>query len=92
MHKSIGVKECLLARGLSLDTTCPLCQTSSESILHALHDCPSVRNIWQQLIVPPAELSFFTVSLEDWLFSNCNASSKIDDGQPQWHQVFLFAI
>ena len=57
-----------------------------------MHDCPLVRNIWQQLGVSPADPSFFTESLEDWLTSNCEADSKFDEGQPQWHQVFLFAI
>lgn len=92
MHKSIGVRDCLSARGLSLDTTGHLCQIDAESILHALRDCPLVRNIWQQLGVPPAEPSLLAVNLEDWLYSNCNANSKTNDGQPQWHQVFVFAI
>lgn len=82
MHKSIGVRDYLSARGLSLDTTGHFCQTDAKSILHALRDYPLVRNIWQQLGVPPAEASFFAMNLEDWLYSNCNASSKTNDGQP----------
>lgn len=45
-HESIGVKECLNHRGMLLDTHCPLCHSSSESILHALRDCNVVKHIW----------------------------------------------
>ena len=80
MHKNNGVRECLSARGLNLDIVCPTCQVGFESILHALRDCPLVRNIWQQLGVSPADPSFFTESLEGWLTSNCKADSKSDEG------------
>ena len=73
------MRECLSARGLNLDTVCPTYQVGFESILHALRDCPLVRNIWQQLGVSPADPSFFAESLEDWLTSNCKANSKSDE-------------
>ena len=46
MQQSIGVKECLANRGIPLETTCPLCHTEAESILHALRDCSLVKPIW----------------------------------------------
>lgn len=35
MHHSIGVKECLSARGIPLDSSCPICLNGPENILHA---------------------------------------------------------
>ena len=75
-----------------MDVTCPLCQSGIETIIHVLHDCPSIKSIWHQLKVHLAYPSFFLANLKDWLQSNCNTDSKPDTGQPPWHQVFLFAI
>ena len=47
-HNRIGVKVCLERRGVSHDTTCPLCQEGAESILHALRDCPLLKGLWNQ--------------------------------------------
>ena len=38
-HESIGVKACLVRRGLGDDETCPICRMEVESALHALRDC-----------------------------------------------------
>lgn len=35
MHHSIGVKECLSARGIPLDSYWPICLNGPENILHA---------------------------------------------------------
>ena len=57
-HNSIGVKVCLERRGVSHDTTCPLCQEGAESILHAVRDCPLLRCMWIQLGVLPSNQAF----------------------------------
>ena len=43
MHRSIGVKRCLVDRGLQVDANCPRCHVEAESILHMLRDCPVSR-------------------------------------------------
>lgn len=45
MHNSIGVKECLVGRGMNQNPTCPLCLMESESISHALCDCICIKPI-----------------------------------------------
>ena len=45
LHNSIGVKDCLLSRGIVLESSCPLCHSANESILHALRDCEVVKLI-----------------------------------------------
>ena len=48
-HNSIGVKDCLVGRGMGNDNQCAICHGGAESILHALKDCPQVQSIWRQL-------------------------------------------
>ena len=49
MHYSIGVNQCLMSRGVHVKANCPRCHREVESVLHALHDCPVSKRIWQQL-------------------------------------------
>ena len=46
MNQSIGVKQCLLARGIPTDPRCPCCHDEPETILHTLRDCPVSKNVW----------------------------------------------
>ncbi|KAL0000220.1 hypothetical protein SO802_019822 [Lithocarpus litseifolius] len=45
-HGSIGVKACLVRRGMVEEESCRICQRASETILHALRDCHKVKEIW----------------------------------------------
>ena len=92
MHHSIGVKECLSARGIAVGNSCPICLNGTENIIHALRDCPSAKGIWYQLGVLPSDPMFFAENLKEWLVSNCNAKPSHRSGQLPWFQVFLFAI
>ena len=44
--KSIGVKACLMRRGMINDVCYPICQEEAETILHALRDCAQVKSVW----------------------------------------------
>lgn len=44
-HGSIGVKECLVRRGVVEEDMCLICQKELESIVHALRDCQRVKGI-----------------------------------------------
>ena len=46
-HGSIGVKACLMRRGVVEEESCPICQGTSESILHALRDCHKIKEVWR---------------------------------------------
>ena len=48
-HGSIGVKACLVRRGVVNEESCPICKRTSKSILHALRDCHKVKEVWEQL-------------------------------------------
>ena len=71
MHKSIGVRDCLQARGMQVDNICPHYHNSPESILHALWDCHVLKRIWHQLGISYQDTAFFSANLQDWIMSNC---------------------
>ena len=60
VHRSIPVRKVLVARGLNLPASCPLCNGPSESIIHVLRDC----SIAQQYGTPYLHQCFPTRSLE----------------------------
>ena len=71
-----------------LDAHCPRCD-HSEITIHILRDCPWAREVWSQSpgILP---LSFFRLSLQDWLCSNATAELSILPQQLPWHILFHF--
>ena len=91
-HNSIGVKVCLERRGVSHDTTCPLCQEGAESILHVLRDCPLLRCLWNQLGVLPSNEGFWRSNLQDWLMLNSKFKHSLGATQPPWKVVFSFTV
>ena len=48
-HKSIGVRDCLQARGIQVDNICPHYHNSPKSILYTLQNCQVLKRIWHQL-------------------------------------------
>ena len=92
MHHSIGVRDCLQARGLQVDNICPHCHNRPESIIHALRDCHVLKTIWHQLGISCLDISFFSANMQDWLMSNCKDKGVRSSGQAPWNQIFMFAI
>ena len=45
-HNSIGVKDCLVRRGMLENGVCPLCGRNPETIIHALRDCMYIKPVW----------------------------------------------
>ena len=91
-HNSIGVKECLVGRGMLGDDLCPLCGRFPETIIHALRDCKSVKPMWIQLGVRWADRRFWTEELREWLELNGNKGSCRVSCLSPWRTTFLFAI
>ena len=71
MHQSIGVRDCLQARGMLVDNLCPHCNSSVESILHALRDCHTIKAKWNQLGISCQDSTFYLANLQDWIMTNC---------------------
>ena len=91
-HNSIGVKSCLVRRGVINDEMCPVCQRESESILHALRDCSSVKAVWCYLGIQATNRDFWNANLQEWLNANGRMSKSLIIGKPPWSMIFPFAI
>ena len=91
LHKAIGVKERLAARGMHLDDTCPLCHSATETISHAIRDCSEVKPIWYQLGIDNNNRTFFSLNINEWLTSKAK-SKRTPSNHPPWSTTFLFAI
>ena len=92
MHRSIAVKEVLANRGISIDTSCPMCHSESESLTHALRDCSLVKPVWQQLGTHCLNSSFFTQGIRDWLISNSNLKSSQNAAGIPWKILFPYSV
>ena len=46
-HKALPVRTILAARGIELDTNCPLCGQTNESLDHLFLYCPRSRQVWE---------------------------------------------
>ncbi|KAJ8767189.1 hypothetical protein K2173_013586 [Erythroxylum novogranatense] len=59
-HGKLLTNEVRLRRNLAPSASCPLCQDHTESILHAIRDCPKVREMWKSLVPRTAWEQFFS--------------------------------
>ena len=75
-YDSIGVKGCLVRRGMGGDDRCPVCHLEFESVLHALRDCSRVMAVWTQLGVEAWNQGFWNSNLQDWLSTNEKANNN----------------
>ena len=73
VHRSIPVREVLVARGLHLPTSCPLCNGPSKSIIRVLRDCSIAQQVWNSLSPPMLPNLFFGINLSNWLRLNCKS-------------------
>ena len=57
-HNSIRVKVCLKRRCVVHENICLICQGGSETILHALRNCPQIKHVWNQLKIMSSNQAF----------------------------------
>ena len=91
-HNSILVRQVIATRGISCNTSCPLCQSQEESIVHPLRDCPFALKFWKQLGTPQSLTNFLQLSLLDWIKQNCLCSNQVLVNGFSWNAQFPFAI
>lgn len=89
-HNSIGVKGCLVKRGMGEDDCCLICHVEPETILHALRDCIRVKTVWGQLGIGVQDRDFWRNDTQDWLRSNGKDNSI--QGGLQWRILFPIAV
>ena len=73
-HQSILIRAVLSKRGMDIPFLCPMCNDASETIIHALKDCPKAKLFWNSLSLPFPSNLFYGMNLIDWLNLNCKTS------------------
>ena len=91
-HNSIPVRQVIATRGISCNTTCPLCQSQEESIVHSLRHCPFALKFWKQLGTPQSLTNFLQLSLLNWIKQNCLCSNQVLINGFSWNAQFPFVI
>ena len=91
-HESIGVKTCLMRRGVINDGCCPICHQEAEIVLHALRDCARAKNVWRQLGVQSSNHEFWLPNLQEWLNNNAKLRNNHAGAHIPWKTVFSFAV
>ncbi|KAE8683251.1 hypothetical protein F3Y22_tig00111213pilonHSYRG00590 [Hibiscus syriacus] len=66
---SVGLDPTITRRCLSNDLSCLNCNLHEETILHALRDCPSAKEVWDRTLPQSPPTDFFSHDLIHWLHS-----------------------
>ena len=80
LHKSIPIRDVLVARGIITPILWPLCNNASKSIIHMRRDYPQSRLFWDSLATPIQPDMFYGSNLEVWLWINCVSKQKSFSG------------
>lgn len=78
MKNSIPFRCSLLSRGLSVETSCPVCAIGDETLLYSLWDCSYTRLMW---VVSPLSNNLTHYSTEillDWIEYIHSKSTKYE--------------
>ena len=91
LHNSIATRECLVARGIPVNTSCPMCHQAPETIIHLQRDCSFALTCWQNLGANNRANSF-SMNLKDWLKFNCKVNTKSGSMEIPWNVIFAFGV
>ena len=66
-------------------------QTEPETFVHAIRDCPLIKNNWLRLVKPTHWNAFFIMDLESWLTFNLKKDlARNKDGN--WRLCLAFLV
>lgn len=78
-------------RKFTNDSSCERCNSSEETVIQAIRDCPLIKDLWRMLIKPGHWSSFFRGDLVDWFgFNHSKAIGKLEN--LNWQLTFGEAI
>ncbi|KAF7821450.1 ribonuclease H [Senna tora] len=75
-------------RGYCDNDICPKCQGGIESNLHAIRDCPTIKDVWKKLVDPDKWLEFSTMNSKDWVSANLRKNCGARWGF-EWDSMFV---
>ncbi|KAF7802771.1 putative ribonuclease H protein At1g65750 family [Senna tora] len=73
--------------GLTTDSKCLRCKRDNEDTMHAVRDCHTVRNVWQQLKKLQYWEGFFNKDMNEWVVWNWRVNIGNDD-LGDWRTIF----
>lgn len=79
-------------RGVECSIICPRCKLDVETPLHAFRDCPNLKQVWDCFRIPVMDSLNPDRSISDWVFDNCNSSSKSRIANIPWSCIFPFIL
>ncbi|GLT63420.1 hypothetical protein SLA2020_359870 [Shorea laevis] len=91
-HERVASRSLLSSRGINIPNTCPRCNTSSETALHLIRDCPNVLPLWKALPIPKPLLHSFHFDTFKWLHSNCTSKLLIEHPRLPWASIFCSVV
>ena len=74
-HSSIPIRSVLVARGVHLHTSCPICNSASKTIDHLFKECSFAKTFWDSFPYPMQSSLFYGENLVEWLRINCSSTS-----------------
>ena len=91
MHGKLKTHGEPVRRHIAVSMVCDRCGAPVEYILHALRDCPCIKQVWLCLVSEGEYYSFFHASLREWIVTNLQNKSKLVSHIP-WECVFGVAV
>ena len=90
-HAGLKTKAELARRHLLTSSCCDRCGALCEDAMHALRDCPLVKQFWLNIIPISQRQGFFNARFYHWLCSNLADNSRMRDVS-SWAVFFGFAL
>ena len=87
-HNSLATRVFLAARGIQVNTICPICLQAPETIIHVLRNCPLASSCWQNLRVNHGP-DFFSLDSRDWLREYGRKEYKAGLLLIPWNVIFV---
>ena len=75
---------------MAANAICLMCGVCDESVLHVLHDCCVVENMWKRIVPSSNHIAFFANPLVSWILENILDKAHISHGVA-WPLLFVTA-
>ncbi|PPS08233.1 hypothetical protein GOBAR_AA12402 [Gossypium barbadense] len=75
-------------RGLNADPSCMRCGNIQEVIIHAVHECPTAKFAWLQIIPATLRNRFFNLDLVEWIVDNLQYNGSNLNSSIGWNVLF----
>lgn len=90
-HDKILTNKQRAKRKLTSDSTCGCCGITEESVIHALRDCPVIKDTWKMLVKSKFWPDFFRGDTIEWfLLNNRKDMGKLENSN--WRVIFEEAV